>query len=494
MTEIKMENRKSNVCQNGDLGAASACHKIPDQVGDDRKLKCSGMTENIGSAGMTENIGSALTDSRLRRNDVLSHTCGERGRSMVEVLGVLAVMGVLSIGGVAGYRYAIDKMNANDIINEVRKRAVTASQQRILGHDINLSEYGDNGRIKGIHAVTATNDYAGDKGFFALTVSAVPQRVCDEILKQDWAMPVEMAVGGVVVDDATTCAEGDNELLFAFANTLDNSLLPGEGGEDDNESELEPCAEGEYRLSTGECVTDYHPECGNGTFYNNYTLSCTACPTEGNAVQNNSSSIEDTCEKCTGAQVGGEYVTYCVYCPSGVTCGDQCCGEEEKCQRDTSSGPYTYTCVSALGDGKCWTNADCNNDSETGEYYCQNGWGCQATIGTCETISSTSITINGVEYTASTDEMSYHAAENFCDALGKTLAPVTDGCTAEELAAVKANNYWGSCTGWARTTGEIYWTATKLHGCASYYVYPRDSGSVGSGSWGSNYFYYALCR
>ena len=138
----------------------------------------------------------------------------ETGRSMVEIIGVLAVMGVLSIGGVAGYRYAMDKMNANDIINEVRKRAVTASQQRILGQNINLSEYGDNGRIKGIHAVTVTNDYAGDKGFFALTVSAVPQRVCDEILKQDWNMPVEMAVGGVVVDDDTTCAEGENEVRF----------------------------------------------------------------------------------------------------------------------------------------------------------------------------------------------------------------------------------------------------------------------------------------
>ena len=35
MTEIKMENRKSNVCQNGDLGAAGVCHKISDQVGGD---------------------------------------------------------------------------------------------------------------------------------------------------------------------------------------------------------------------------------------------------------------------------------------------------------------------------------------------------------------------------------------------------------------------------------------------------------------------------
>ena len=268
MTETKNKNGKMNVYQNSDLGVSGVCHKIPDQVGDDGKVKCSGMTgknadtassssflgltreslgdkkipdqvgddgltvgsgcskipafagmtENIRNAGMTDGvkrtgmtrrnkmhrddglrIGDVLTNSRLRRNDVLSHTRGERGRSMVEMLGVLAVMGVLSIGGVAGYRYAIDKMNANDIINEVKKRAVTASQQRILGHDINLSEYGDNGRIKGLYDVAVTNDYTGDKGFFALTVSNVPQRVCDEILKQDWAMPVETAVGGVVV-------------------------------------------------------------------------------------------------------------------------------------------------------------------------------------------------------------------------------------------------------------------------------------------------------
>ena len=214
MTKIKMENGKSNVCQNGDFGVSGMCHKIPDQVGDDGLIVGSGCSKIPAFAGMTESS----------RN--------ERGRSMVEMLGVLAVMGVLSIGGVAGYRYAIDKMNANDIINEVRKRAVTASQQRILGQNISLTEYGDNGRIKGLYDVAVTNDYTGDKGFFALTVSNVPQRVCDEILKQDWAMPVATAVGGVVVDDDTTCAEGENEMLFAFANTLDSSLVPGEGNED----------------------------------------------------------------------------------------------------------------------------------------------------------------------------------------------------------------------------------------------------------------------
>ena len=106
MTEIKMENGKSNVCRNGDFGV---CHKIPDQVGDDRKVKCSGMTGNS-------------------RN--------ERGRSMVEMLGVLAVAGVLSIGGVAGYRWAMDKYRANDTIRELSQRAVVHSQQMLAGNTV----------------------------------------------------------------------------------------------------------------------------------------------------------------------------------------------------------------------------------------------------------------------------------------------------------------------------------------------------------------------
>ena len=42
---------------------------------------------------------------------------------MVEILGVLAVIGVLSLGGIQGYKYAMDKHRANDIVNEVNMRA-----------------------------------------------------------------------------------------------------------------------------------------------------------------------------------------------------------------------------------------------------------------------------------------------------------------------------------------------------------------------------------
>ena len=41
----------------------------------------------------------------------------EFGRSMVEMLGVLAIIGVLSVVGIAGYKKAINKVYANELMN-----------------------------------------------------------------------------------------------------------------------------------------------------------------------------------------------------------------------------------------------------------------------------------------------------------------------------------------------------------------------------------------
>ena len=41
----------------------------------------------------------------------------QAGRSMVEMLGVLAIIGVLSVGGIAGYRIAMEKYKINEVIN-----------------------------------------------------------------------------------------------------------------------------------------------------------------------------------------------------------------------------------------------------------------------------------------------------------------------------------------------------------------------------------------
>ncbi len=48
----------------------------------------------------------------------------ESGRSMVEMLGVLAIIGVLSVGGIAGYSLSMLKHRANQVADLVSKFAL----------------------------------------------------------------------------------------------------------------------------------------------------------------------------------------------------------------------------------------------------------------------------------------------------------------------------------------------------------------------------------
>ena len=48
----------------------------------------------------------------------------EYGRSMIEMLGVLAIIGVLSIGGLAGYTMAMNRHKANNLLDYISRCAV----------------------------------------------------------------------------------------------------------------------------------------------------------------------------------------------------------------------------------------------------------------------------------------------------------------------------------------------------------------------------------
>ncbi len=84
----------------------------------------------------------------------------ESGRSMVEMLGVLAIIGVLSIGGIAGYTIAMNRYRANEIIDTAAKLAVIGMTKNINGgtatatfNDLNIT-----GNVGGcVNAMTATN-------------------------------------------------------------------------------------------------------------------------------------------------------------------------------------------------------------------------------------------------------------------------------------------------------------------------------------------------
>lgn len=73
----------------------------------------------------------------------------QSGRSMVEMLGVLAIIGVLSIGGIAGYTMAMNRYRANEILN-------AASQVAIMGMSKNAGQ-GDDATLQDIgYAANAT--------------------------------------------------------------------------------------------------------------------------------------------------------------------------------------------------------------------------------------------------------------------------------------------------------------------------------------------------
>ncbi|MBQ8250542.1 MAG: hypothetical protein IJY92_01355 [Alphaproteobacteria bacterium] len=50
----------------------------------------------------------------------------ESGRSMVEMLGVLAIIGVLSIGGISGYTLSMRRHRANSVVDLASKLSLTA--------------------------------------------------------------------------------------------------------------------------------------------------------------------------------------------------------------------------------------------------------------------------------------------------------------------------------------------------------------------------------
>ena len=60
----------------------------------------------------------------------------EKGRSMVEMLGVLAIIGVLSVGGIYGYTVAMAKYKANEVAQSASMLATMALSKAATGSDV----------------------------------------------------------------------------------------------------------------------------------------------------------------------------------------------------------------------------------------------------------------------------------------------------------------------------------------------------------------------
>ena len=91
------------------------------------------------------------------------------GRSMIEMLAVLAIVGILSIGGLWGYRFAMNHYNANKIVNDVGVFGTTIKnrdKRYAINADIPNGEFDQAKQI----ANTVTAKQTAAKGHLRLTL------------------------------------------------------------------------------------------------------------------------------------------------------------------------------------------------------------------------------------------------------------------------------------------------------------------------------------
>ena len=159
----------------------------------------------------------------MKQPEKMSHLPAEQtetGRSMVEMLGVLAIIGVLSIGGISGYMLAMNRHHSNNILNGVSTRAVMISQQMIMGrapeHPADLAADIDGYAV----AVEMADDFGTD--FFDVSVSGIPVGPCRYVLGQNWGTPVGIYLNDSLdpAENGDDCKETDNTITFVFDATL----------------------------------------------------------------------------------------------------------------------------------------------------------------------------------------------------------------------------------------------------------------------------------
>ena len=143
----------------------------------------------------------------------------QSGRSMVEVLGVIAIIGVLSICALTFYAYLIDKHHANILSNEILQRSLDVKKQLDnRKRNITLDKFDPQSKLG------YTIDY--DNVHIGIQVYDVPKRLCDMTLGQ---------VKGVLdskiysADGETLLAECEenNTLVFAFEEPQKLSVQKG---------------------------------------------------------------------------------------------------------------------------------------------------------------------------------------------------------------------------------------------------------------------------
>ena len=180
----------------------------------------------------------------------------ENGRSMVEMLGVLAIIGVLSVGGIAGYSKAMNKFKINKTTDQV---SMLVANLRTM-----FSSQGNYDGLTNAQAVsfgvvpddmydtctstscTITNPFGGavkisssglrtktDEGAFYVAYDNLSQEACVTLATGDWGSGHSSGLIAVVAANSMANAEtgANNALISGIDDTA-----PSTGGQESQQA------------------------------------------------------------------------------------------------------------------------------------------------------------------------------------------------------------------------------------------------------------------
>jgi len=145
----------------------------------------------------------------------MQNKLNEIGRSLMEMLSVLAVIGILSVAGIMGYKFAMDKYQANQTVNDINLRALDILIQQSEKKPISLDEWHD---IATIFPMELVFDADTKETKALIQVSNVPQGVC-QILVNDMYAHSEIAINGYIIEDGSNADCTDNNTLDFYFGT-----------------------------------------------------------------------------------------------------------------------------------------------------------------------------------------------------------------------------------------------------------------------------------
>ncbi len=259
----------------------------------------------------------------------------QSGRSMIEMLAVLAIMGVLTVGGIAAYSFAVSKHRANQIYNQVDLRAVASFGNPF----VRQTQVGQTYPLPGFDEVVENITYQHQKtsgNGYDIIASHVPERVCRRL--QDMTFPVPKSVTLNEADLSSTCG-ADNTFVFHY-----DGLSVGKPS-----SGVTPI----------DCNCSGCQSCESGT-----------CQDNDNLCGPKEVCVAGSCQCASGyEECGGSCYATCGegYMRDPVTC--DCVCEPQECPEHASWDTTTCSCVCEDGYDMCGGSCHpvCNSSGMTGE-------------------------------------------------------------------------------------------------------------------------------